>query len=457
MPKEEIFGYHWAGTRLGNTYTCNAQGFFALFGMTCMYNYNAMLCVYYACAIAFTMRERNIKKHVEPILHIYPVLVSLAVSLPPLFYEMYNPGITAYPWCGPFPYPDECAVLDGVPCIRGDAQVRDTIQLVLPVMIVLLIINISLPLALVIRKVVQTDHVLDQISKIYDGYHDNTSMESMKKILEKHRNTKAVLVQAISYISGFLLGFIPPLIMSSGLVKSGDRVTIIFTKLFIFFLPLQGFFNCIIFIAHKVYNYRRVNSDVSICGVFVLLFRSSSHDPFFISRISVVKQHHEEIYDFEIMDEDDVRSKVYNIGLRDGTGSNEELRFRLELMNSGSFSSSSSSSEESSILLQDEEDGTVKTGGDEPDTPSAGLSTAPFCQEEGRVVEEEEMEGSLEESRCNISDAVSSSNSSWFSYPSRSSLNISLRRTDLSMEKNNEEEADDADNEKYYYRNVEIK
>jgi hypothetical protein len=61
MPQEEVFGYSWAGTRLGNQYTCNAQGFFSTFGMASVLCFDVMLCVYYACSIAFSMKERNIK------------------------------------------------------------------------------------------------------------------------------------------------------------------------------------------------------------------------------------------------------------------------------------------------------------------------------------------------------------------------------------------------------------
>ena len=34
----------WDGTRLGNTRTCEAQGFFSTFGLVTMFAYNSMLC-----------------------------------------------------------------------------------------------------------------------------------------------------------------------------------------------------------------------------------------------------------------------------------------------------------------------------------------------------------------------------------------------------------------------------
>jgi hypothetical protein len=337
MPKEEIFGYHWAGTRLGNTYTCNAQGFFAFFGMGCMFNYNAMLCLYYACAIAFTMREKNIKKYVEPLLHGLPILAGLSFSVPPLFYDMYNPGISAYAWCGPIPYPNECSSVPGIECIRGHGHMLMTFQIVTAVFIIYVFCIISISLGLVIWKVFQTDRVIEQISKLYE----NRGHKDMANVLEKHRNTKAVVIQAFSYITAFLLGVLPPLLLSVGAVDTSGsnpnqlkKIDII-EKITLVFLPLQGFFNFIIFVSHKVYNYRRVRGDVSICRVITMLFRTSVHDPCFISRISIVKQHEEEengCEDFVEYVEGRQHHQVYNFDVKDE--SNDELHYRLGLMSS---------------------------------------------------------------------------------------------------------------------------
>jgi hypothetical protein len=336
MPKEEIYGYHWAGTRLGNTYTCNAQGFFATFGMVCMFNYNAMLCLYYACAIALTMRERNIKKYVEPILHGLPILAGLAFSVPPLFYDMHNPGISAYAWCGPTPYPNECSVYENVECIRGDPKVTKGFQVLLLVVIMYVFCIIFVALGLVVWTVIQTDCVMAHISKMYcdRGYND------LSKVLEKHRNTKAVVIQAFSYITAFLLGVIPPLLLSVGAVDTSGNsqveTTNILEKLTLIFLPLQGFFNFIIFVSFKVYNYRRVREDVSICRVIALLFSTSTHDPCFISRISIVMKTDDENYYFveELsvnQSNNNQQHQVHEFDIHDE--SNDELHFRLGLMN----------------------------------------------------------------------------------------------------------------------------
>jgi hypothetical protein len=331
MPKEEIFGYHWAGTRLGNQYTCDAQGFFAFFGMGCMFNYNAMLCVYYACAIAFTMKEKNIEKYVEPILHAIPFLAGLAFSVPPLFYDMYNPGISVYAWCGPVTYPNECSVYENVECIRGNSNMTKAVRVLIAVFILYIFFVIFVSLGMVIWTVIQTDRIIEQISKLYNirGHND------MTKVLEKHRNTKAVVIQACAYISAFLLGVIPPLLLSVGAIDTTGQSQIEtadhFEKLTLVFLPLQGFFNFVIFVSFKVYNYRRVRQDVSIRRVIALLFCSSAHDPCFISRISVVMKNEEDSVDAVENVEARQQRLYYDVDMKDE--SNDELHYRLGLIN----------------------------------------------------------------------------------------------------------------------------
>jgi hypothetical protein len=59
---------------------------------------------------------------------------------------------------------------------------------------------ILLSLGMVIYKVIQTDRVMKQLSNIYK----NCNHTQMAKVLQRHRNTKAVIFQASSYIAAFL-------------------------------------------------------------------------------------------------------------------------------------------------------------------------------------------------------------------------------------------------------------
>jgi len=108
---------------LGNTYTCSAHGFVETFGLVTTYHSNSMLCVYYACAIAFAMEERKIKKYVEPIIHGLPFLMGLVPSLFFLSNNLYNPqmgnSLPYTAWCTPSGYPMHCGAGKEMECIRG--------------------------------------------------------------------------------------------------------------------------------------------------------------------------------------------------------------------------------------------------------------------------------------------------------------------------------------------------
>ena len=64
-------------------------------------------------------------------------------------------------------------------------------------------------------------------------------------------------------------------------------------KLWMLIFPLHGFFNLVIFLFHKVYNYRRLHSDESVGEVISLLFRTKDvQEPCFVERISIVRDYH---------------------------------------------------------------------------------------------------------------------------------------------------------------------
>lgn len=328
MPKEEVFGYHWAGTRIGNTYTCNAQGFFIALGMISLHSYISALCVYYACAIAFAMKEHNIKKYVEPLLHGTAILAALTFSVPPLFTQMYNTGITMYAWCGPIAYPDECNPSNGVECIRGTHQGSKLYQTLIAVFMINVIWITLLFLGMVVCKVVQTDRKMEKMFSTI--LNDEGNEDIIKNLVEKHKITKAVLIQAFSYIAALIMGVLPPALILVGATDKSSRSFLERSTLVLF--PLQGFFNSIIFMSFKVYNFRRVQPDASICHIIGLLFCKSWHDPCFISRISIVEQYKEEEEEQD-KEEHKVgcnRNVVYDIGMTDE--SNDDHHFRLQLM-----------------------------------------------------------------------------------------------------------------------------
>ena len=228
-----------AAPKLGNTSTCEAQGFFFTLGIIVMYEYNAMLCVYYACAIAFGMKEKNIVKYVEPILHIVPLVFGLGPSVFGLVYKLYNPS-GSESWCTITPI--GCQWDKNEPeydqCLRGFKGAERLLQMSLILLIVGTLTVTFTSLLLVMIKVVQIDKVISDFALVQQelyGWHSEVVIRARKR----HENTKVVFKQALAYVLAFALTLIFPIIQLLPI----DGVTFWPNYLELVFLPLQGFFN----------------------------------------------------------------------------------------------------------------------------------------------------------------------------------------------------------------------
>lgn len=303
---------------------------------------------------------------------------------------------------------------------------RNLIQIVIAVVILYVFFLIFCSLALVIWKVIQTDRMIAQVTRLCRDRGNG----NMLRVLEKHRNTKAVVAQAMSYILAFLLGVVPPFLLSIGAVdtsgQSDESIKFAdnFEKLTLVFLPLQGFFNFVIFVSFKIYNYRRVRPDVGIGRVITLLFCTSAHDPCFISRISVVMKNERDGDDF--VEEVEVRQphQVFDVDIKDE--SNEELMYRIGLMNNNGQADDLYPIPVSEDKSQSNQE-TLSSGG-------------PSNSSDHRPVQATE----------NASQNHSNSASSFLSYASRSSFtNNSLWEKNLSID---EESRKEEVKKKTYYR-----
>eukprot|EP00551_Chaetoceros_affinis_P009132 CAMPEP_0203677210 /NCGR_PEP_ID=MMETSP0090-20130426/27445_1 /ASSEMBLY_ACC=CAM_ASM_001088 /TAXON_ID=426623 /ORGANISM="Chaetoceros affinis, Strain CCMP159" /LENGTH=336 /DNA_ID=CAMNT_0050544033 /DNA_START=45 /DNA_END=1055 /DNA_ORIENTATION=+ len=113
-----------------------------------------------------------------------------------------------------------------------------------------------------------------------------------------HNTTKVILIQAAAYVLSYVLTLTFPLIRSN---VEGSQWAMRATFVLI---PLQGFFNAVIFMSHKVYNYRRVNQERTILFTICSLMKGSARETFYFTRLSLLniderRQH----IDLEIFDD----------------------------------------------------------------------------------------------------------------------------------------------------------
>jgi len=260
---EVIDSYEFEGTRLGNTQTCTAQGFFFVLGTVGTYVYNGTLCVYYACVIAFTMRESNVKKKVEPFLHLIPLGLGLGIALIPIFYEMYNPT-PGSAWCSIRNLEYGCT---GDDCERGIEGIYEMVTTIALLFIGVDIFVIIGCLFLVCRKVYKQNKML----ALYEERADNSDF--VRVLNSRNRTTKIVMVQSLAYIVALFTTLFFPVIMlinPSGEETKGKQLIV--RKFHLIFEPLQGFFNLLIFVGSKIVTLRNTHPDMSVCDALAVLF-----------------------------------------------------------------------------------------------------------------------------------------------------------------------------------------
>lgn len=266
------------GTRLGNTATCEAQGFCYVFGFASMFAYNAMLGFYNTCAIAFRMEEETIRRRVEPFIHAFPLICGLVLAVLPLPLELYNPT-TWDAWCsiasqGRKIGPDE----DDLIQFHHKRNIFD-VDLVIISMCALLFALIVIFFALIIRRVLQVDNTL----KSHYPHIRRQSPRVKQRVEVAHDNTKIVVGQAFAYFASFLLTL--GILLIRALIEEPRW----FIKVSYLLMPLQGFFNMLIFVCYKIFNHRRKYPDESRCESLKKLLSGSLEEPIIFSRISLIE------------------------------------------------------------------------------------------------------------------------------------------------------------------------
>ena len=245
-PYWDTTGEEWIGQpKLGNVQTCAAQGFFFSTGINVMYGYNGALCAYYASAIAFQMNESAIKKKVEPFLHAIPLLFGFSFVIPAFYFKLYN-AITNEAWCTFF-------------VINPSAWV-DVITLTLIASMMALFIVIVLSFILIIWRVQQNAKQFNLKNRSENG--EGHEIEAIRVIKDAHRNTKLIIVQSLTYTGAFLLTLLFPLVNTVNYSIVGNQTrSLLISKFLLVFLPLQGFFNFLIFFWHK----GKIVDDIDCC------------------------------------------------------------------------------------------------------------------------------------------------------------------------------------------------
>lgn len=247
----------WWGA-VGNQHTCSMQGFFFWLGVPGALLYQMLLSVHTLLLVTYQWKPRDFEKKIERRAHVAIFVVSITLATIPLFFQAYNPECGT---CLPAPLPIGCGDWawgnqyfggDGeTECIRGNPTLSEAYYSIYLSNIFAMSIICTSSMIMVYRSVRRQE---DRVSR-YLSFRSE----------DHRRESKRIKRTMILYTVGFFFCWvIPSIIIHSGL-PPGSPANVISYIL----LPLQGFFNMLVFIAPKCAKYQRQHPGTWLCTAYV--------------------------------------------------------------------------------------------------------------------------------------------------------------------------------------------
>jgi hypothetical protein len=295
MPQDMIYT-QFEGNVFGSSATCTAQGFLFLSGMISSFGLNMTLCLYYLCVIKYKFTEEMFQKRVEPILFSLAFIVPMSLSLPLVIDDKFAP--TPFDFvCTEVRYPYWCPIagIDGdAICTPSPTYVRFKLSLLTLYLICATAIFVSM--FLVCQAVYAQERTLELYMQnihgrrvVTSGKQDNKESEKMKTTELVRSETKTVMFQALAYLGALLACQLFPLMCLLKILHTNE----IYMYFHVVLRPLQGFFNFLVFMGHKVSNRRRSDKEITRWQAFCQIFSNPKEEPtMFVGNISIVFKLH---------------------------------------------------------------------------------------------------------------------------------------------------------------------
>ena len=265
MPSDVHDIYPFEGRSYGNTLSCEIQGFFVLVGQTSAIGVNIILNIFYLCTLRYGKSPEYINKRVLPIAFTFFGLVSLFSGIMPLVFGFVNPQRYEV-FCYLGPYPHACNKEGNIECIRGkmNYETEASIFFISTIVLGSVFVLFSLSLFLVVFSVFKTEMTVrrlqieaDQDAARFRGSDEKPRLSRAKEF----RYTRNAGRVALMYTGAFLITWVWTVVSVMSPKSIGERGWLIIGYCRLLFVPLQGFFNCLIFLYNKVHNIRNSSLD----------------------------------------------------------------------------------------------------------------------------------------------------------------------------------------------------
>uniref|UniRef100_A0A7S4HP79 Uncharacterized protein n=1 Tax=Odontella aurita TaxID=265563 RepID=A0A7S4HP79_9STRA len=249
---------------IGTPATCIAQGFAIQLGFA-EPTYSCMLSLYFVLVIKWKMRERHVRRRIEPIMHAVAWLWPLGTALAGIGMQLFNPSTTV---CYMEKYPQRCnKEIDGTipcPCTRG-ADAFFYLIFFAGVQIVIIFVVILWSLSAISVTVRQLEGQLQSAGERGPGDNGGGTVGRLGRLFGRTRRSvgmrgprdahqikaNAMAVQAFLYIWAFLVTYTLVIFMNLA-QEFGLDLPLAVHLLMYTLLPLQGFWNFLAFMHPRV-------------------------------------------------------------------------------------------------------------------------------------------------------------------------------------------------------------
>eukprot|EP00584_Thalassiosira_punctigera_P007922 CAMPEP_0172535842 /NCGR_PEP_ID=MMETSP1067-20121228/7677_1 /TAXON_ID=265564 ORGANISM="Thalassiosira punctigera, Strain Tpunct2005C2" /NCGR_SAMPLE_ID=MMETSP1067 /ASSEMBLY_ACC=CAM_ASM_000444 /LENGTH=453 /DNA_ID=CAMNT_0013320799 /DNA_START=364 /DNA_END=1725 /DNA_ORIENTATION=+ len=238
----------------GTTQTCTAQGFFNELGNLATPLYNASLCAYYVLVVRDGWMEDHIRTKAEPWMHLVPATIAFTIAILGIPFTLYNNSGWLC-WIAAFP-----AKCQGDTCTRGEHA--DIFRWVHYAIIWSAILSVTLGMYSIYRKVRQQERIQSQ--------------ERDDDAASRGRKSKKVAIQAALFVGALYLTWIFTTITRIYQITTGNNNFVLLVLMATFF-PLQGFFNCLIYLRPRYLRCRSRNPDAPVRQLLKLSLYHESH------------------------------------------------------------------------------------------------------------------------------------------------------------------------------------
>ncbi len=323
MPSNMIYD-QFQGLIAGDDTSCSAQGFLISFGTTTGLSFNVILLLYYVFSMRYNRNDQWFKNHLEIPLYVFVLVVNFSQTVVAWQSGAYHPSPVASPWCSLYPYPWWCSENDAT-CPQSMTQAMKFFTVfLLTVMAPITFITISISVVLIIRTVhthtrdflshfdtrrLQAENEEDsevsgseqqpslrpsnQTSSLRNSSANGNSGVNHNILETKRYLLKQALAYSIINVFNFIiLAIFPPI--RNHLLRESFSLPVWLQVFYVIFRPLQGFFNFLIFIHHKIFNLRRSRgSNLSFFDAFVLSLKGQEPPERIIHELTLVREHHE--------------------------------------------------------------------------------------------------------------------------------------------------------------------